>query len=104
MNALELKKVLGRNTRFLRKAKGLTQAEFAKVMKRTPGSISRFENGKQIMGVDLLIQIANYFDVSVDELIRPEGTAAHLNSIISMLAKHPDESLASLKPYIHLWA
>lgn len=99
----ELKRVLGENIRRLRKEKGLTQEEFAELMDRTSGSISRFENGRQLMGVDLLVQIAAYFSVSVDDLIRPEGAASHLDSITGALAGQPDESLAKLEPFIRLW-
>lgn len=103
MDAVELKRVLGENVRRLRKERGLTQDVFAELMDRTSGSISRFENGKQFMGVDLLVQIANFFAVSVDDLIRPEGSASHLNTIISILSRHSDESLAELEPYIQVW-
>lgn len=103
MDAVELKRVLGENVRRLRKEKGLTQDAFAELMNRTSGSISRLESGKQFMGVDLLVQIANYFAVSVDDLIRPEGAASHLNTIISILSSQSDDSLAMLEPFIQLW-
>lgn len=103
MDAVELKRVLGENIRRLRKEKGLTQDVFAELMDRTSGSISRFESGKQFMGVDLLVQIANYFAVSVDDLIRPEGTASHFNTITSVLSGQTDDSLAKLEPFIQLW-
>lgn len=91
MDTSNLKRTLGENIRRLRKAKGLTQENLAELLNRTSGSISRFESGQQIMGVDLLVQMANFFSVSIDELIRPEGSASHLKSITNMLTRQPDE-------------
>lgn len=103
MGEAELKRIIGENVRRLRKARGLTQERFAELIDRTPGSVSRFESGKQFMGVDTLIQIANFFSVSMDELIRPEGTTPHFDSIINMLVGQSDEDLAFLEPFIRLW-
>ena len=103
MDTSNLKRTLGENIRRLRKAKGLTQENLAELLNRTSGSISRFESGQQIVGVDLLVQMANFFSVSIDELIRPEGSASHLKSITNMLTRQPDEALASLEPFIQLW-
>ena len=53
----------------LREESGLTPTEFAKVMGVSKSSISKWENDKA-PGIDHLYQIARYFRISVDELLR----------------------------------
>lgn len=52
-----------------RKARGLTQAEFAEALGMSQASISRFETGERKPDVDDLIAIARYFGCKVDDLI-----------------------------------
>ena len=61
---------------FLRKQKDITQEELAKVLGITNQSVSKWESGNNYPDVQLLPEIANYFEVSVDELLgyKPSGT------------------------------
>ena len=52
-----------------RKARGLTQAEFAEALGMSQASISRFETGERKPDVDDLIAIARFFGCKVDDLI-----------------------------------
>lgn len=49
--------------------KNLEQADIAKVLKTTQQQISRYEKGKQMMGVDKYITLAEYYNVSLDYLL-----------------------------------
>ena len=71
---------IGQNIHRLKKSHGMTQAELAQKLGRTPGSISRIETGNSTIGVKLLVNIADLFSVSMEELIRPEGSLC-FNSI-----------------------
>lgn len=53
----------------LRKKKGLSQLRLATDLNTTQNTISRYETGEREPGIDELIKIADYFNVSVDYLI-----------------------------------
>ena len=53
----------------LRKKKGLSQLRLATELNTTQNTISRYETGEREPGIDELIKIADYFNVSVDFLI-----------------------------------
>ena len=59
----------------LRKKKGISQLRLATDLNTTQNTISRYETGEREPGIDELIKIADYFNVSVDYLIgRTENT------------------------------
>ena len=53
----------------LRKKKGLSQLRLATDLNTTQNTISRYETGEREPGIDELIKIADYFNVSIDYLI-----------------------------------
>ena len=53
----------------LRKRKGISQLRLATDLNTTHNTISRYETGEREPGIDELIKIADYFNVSVDYLI-----------------------------------
>ena len=53
----------------LRKKKGISQLRLATELNTTQNTISRYETGEREPGIDELIKIADYFNVSVDFLI-----------------------------------
>ena len=53
----------------LRKKKGLSQLRLATDLNTTQNTISRYETGEREPGIEELIKIADYFNVSVDYLI-----------------------------------
>ena len=53
----------------LRKKKGFSQLRLATDLNTTQNTISRYETGEREPGIDDLIKIADYFNVSVDYLI-----------------------------------
>ena len=62
----------------LRKKKGLSQLRLATDLNTTQNTISRYETGEREPGIDELIKIADYFNVSVDYLIgRTENPKAN---------------------------
>lgn len=56
----------------LRKTKGLTQEELAKALYVSRTAISKWESGRGYPSIDSLKQIANYFSVTIDELLSGE--------------------------------
>lgn len=53
----------------LRKKKNISQLRLATDLNTTQNTISRYETGEREPGIDELIKIADYFNVSVDYLI-----------------------------------
>ena len=53
----------------LRKAKGLTQDELAKVLKMSRSTIGMYENGSREPDYETLEVIADYFNVDIDYLL-----------------------------------
>jgi len=53
----------------LRKKKNISQLRLATELNTTQNTISRYETGEREPGIDELIKIADYFNISVDYLI-----------------------------------
>jgi transcriptional regulator with XRE-family HTH domain len=77
--------------RELRTVHGLTQEQLSEMIGYNRSHISRVECGASSCSLDLLIKLAEFFDVSLDYLIlgrRCESTVADdLNDIIEKLKK-----------------
>ena len=56
----------------LRKSRGLTQEELAEALFVSRTAISKWESGRGYPSIDSLKQIANYFSISIDELLSGE--------------------------------
>lgn len=52
----------------LREDHDLTQRDIADVLQTTREQISKYETGKQMMGIDKYIKLAKYYNVSLDYL------------------------------------
>lgn len=58
--------------RSLRKEKGMTQEQMAEIFGVTNRTVSRWENGKNMPDVSILVELSKYFGVSILELIEGE--------------------------------
>lgn len=76
----------------LRKEKGLTQEQLSEILGVTNRSISRWENGVNMPDFDLVIEIANYFGVSIDEFLNGERKN-------DMVDKRTEETLLKVADY-----
>lgn len=57
------------NLKKLRKEKGISQLKLALDLNMSQNTISRYETGEREPGINELIKIADYFDVSIDYLV-----------------------------------
>jgi transcriptional regulator with XRE-family HTH domain len=62
--------MLDQNLKYLRKRAKVSQQEFAEVMEVGRTTVGDYERGRTEPPLSLLIKMADYFDVSVDALIR----------------------------------
>ncbi len=56
----------------LRKEKGMTQAELAAVINISDKAISKWESAGSCPDIDVLIKLSDFFEVSLDYIIRGE--------------------------------
>ena len=61
---------LGSRIQLLRKQKSLSQEEFANSMGVTRQSVSKWELDQSYPAIDKLIEIANFFHISLDEMLK----------------------------------
>ena len=68
----ELARIVGRNITRLRKSANMTQLELAEKLNYSDKSISKWEQGNGLPDVRILMQIAELFGVSLDDLVHEQ--------------------------------
>ena len=63
---------IGEKIKILRVQYGLTTRQLAKALKTSQTQISRIENGLRQPSGDLIVKIADFFNVSLDKLMRDD--------------------------------
>lgn len=71
---------------FLRKQKGISQEELARVLGVTNQSVSKWETAQCCPDIELLPTLAAYFHVSVDELLGYEGADTSADLLLQILS------------------
>ena len=66
------KNVFGKKLKELRTEQGLSQRKFGEVFSVCNQTVSFWENGSREPDLDMLVSIAQYFDVSVDFLLKEQ--------------------------------
>ena len=61
---------MSENVRRLRAVKGITQEQLAKSIGITQAMVTRIENGSKLPGIETVIAIADFFQCSIDTLLR----------------------------------
>jgi len=75
---------LSNNIKHLRTLKSLTQEQFAKDLKVSRSRISSYEENRAIPPIDFLIELSEYFNISMDILIKNDLTSATETSFIKL--------------------
>lgn len=70
---------IGQFLRECRKEKGITQEQLAEMLGVTNRSVSRWENGSNLPDLDILIEMADYYDVELRELLDGERKSEKMN-------------------------
>ena len=60
---------LAQNLKYLREQKGLNQADLAKILGVKQPTVGNWEVGKREPDIDMLIRLAEYFDVTLDDIV-----------------------------------
>lgn len=64
----------GKNIRKIRKVKSLSQSGFAELFGLTRASVGAYEEGRAEPKIDTIIEIAGYFNISIDDILSKELT------------------------------
>ena len=92
--------MLNENIKRLRMARGLNQVEFARVMGVSKQCVSNWENDNVMPSIEMLIKIADFFNVTTDYILgRNERTyidvtglsdeqISHISLIVSDILQH----------------
>ena len=72
---------LGKNLRHLRKQSSRTQSEIASLIQKGQTTIGNWENGISEPSLNELLIISNYFDISVDVLLKADLSETQLPQI-----------------------
>ncbi len=87
----------------LRLEKGLTQEQLAEKFNISNRSVSRWENGRNMPDISLLVELADFYQVGVDELLdgerkpgEAEGHKAKENEMAAKMAGYANEQRSHL--------
>ena len=72
---------IGRNIKKIRQVKKISQAEFARLFHLSRPSIGAYEEGRSEPKIETLIQIAKYFKLSIDVLLRENYLSAKYSAL-----------------------
>jgi transcriptional regulator with XRE-family HTH domain len=70
---------IGSFLRELRKEKNLTQEQLAEQFGVAARTVSRWENGNNMPDLSILVELADYYDVDIRELINGERKSENMN-------------------------
>ena len=83
---------MGALLRNLRKEKGLTQEKLAEQFHVSARTVSRWETGSNLPDIDVLVSLADFFSISLRELIDGERKEPNMNN-------HQNEELLRIAEY-----
>ena len=91
----------GEFLKHLRKEKGLTQEQLAEHFYVSSRTVSRWETGSNMPDLDMLIELADYYDVDIREIIDGERKSEDMNSetkdTLKKVAEYAAEEQRKLK-------
>ena len=79
---------LAENIRTFRKARSLTQEQLSKVLGVTPGAVYKWESGLSVPDIQLIMEMADFFDTSVDVLLGYEMKDNRLDATVKRLQEY----------------
>lgn len=103
---------IGLKLAHLRKKYGMTQEQFAEALDISIKHCSSVERGKSCLSLEKLIEVSNFFDVSLDYLLKDDTLNQNSseqalsllpNSIISILSSNDEEEIKLLQEYLQMY-
>lgn len=92
----------------LRKEKGLTQEQLAEHFNVTGRTVSRWETGSNMPDLDILVEMADYYDVDLRELLDGERKSEKMNkdleeTVLKVADYSSDEKMRLMKK-LHIFS
>lgn len=92
MNDDKIKKQIGANIAAYRKHLGLTQAGLAEKLNYSDKAVSKWERGESVPDVLILCQLAELFQITVNELVEdpdklPENSGSRIEKVVGKVAE-----------------
>lgn len=83
----------------LRKERNLTQEQFAEQLGVSGRSVSRWETGINMPDISLLVEIAEFYDVSISEIIDGERKSGKMNEEVKETALKLSDYTETIKVF-----
>ena len=91
----------GEFLKHLRKSKGMTQEQLAEQFSVSSRTVSRWETGNNMPDLDILIELADFYDVDIREIIDGKRKSENMNSetkeTLLKVAEYADAEKRKLK-------
>ena len=91
---------IGEFLKHLRNDKGLTQEQLAEHFYVSSRTVSRWETGRNMPDVEMLIELADFYDVEIHEIIEGERKSENVEKekeTLKKVAEYADAEKAKLK-------
>ena len=79
--------MMGRFLKELRKEKNLTQEQLAEELGVSGRTVSRWETGSNMPDISILIELSEFYDVSIPEIVSGERKSENMNDESKKIAK-----------------
>ena len=90
----------GKNIKKIRTVKGLSQAAFSAIFDLKRATLGAYEEGRSEPKIDTIIKVANYFSISIDDILKKEITVNELlqfkGDVARIINKNDEELLSSI--------
>ena len=80
-------KKIGNLLKKLSSEKGITQEQLAEILNVSNRTVSRWETGSNMPDISLLVEIADFYDISIPEIINGERKSEKMNEEVKEVAK-----------------
>ena len=85
----------------LRKEKNMTQEQLAEILNVSSRTVSRWETGNNMPDLSILVELADYYDVDIREIINRERKSENMNDemkdTLEQVAQYSKEEKEKLK-------
>ena len=98
----DIKDNIAKNISMLRTERNMTQPELAKRLNYSDKSVSKWENGISTPPIDVLKEIADIFEVTLDDLVR-DPEAGEYDRIYTAKENKPNKIVITLLAIILVW-
>ena len=71
---------LGENLQFLRKRDNITQEQLAEALEVSRQSVSKWESDTSYPEMDKLLQLADFFHCSLDDMVKQDVSSKHIEN------------------------